>query len=207
MNTTPVVIEILIIGFQALVWILLAIFSILGHEWIDLSTLKAFALPLSLAGVAVCYTLGTIFDLVGHHLFNPADTWLADLHYPNLVRSRQRAQDHFWKIWIDLMAKANEPFRRAERKNYKQRVLRATTFNIALTGVFSSSWYLKYHFSYQALALCVVLVSGATAGVFLSWIAALFSFYDHLTRFDDTKLPTRPHKSTRKKRRNNRKNP
>jgi hypothetical protein len=41
MGTTSVVVEMVIIGFQVLVWMTLIVLIFFGHEWIDLSKQKA----------------------------------------------------------------------------------------------------------------------------------------------------------------------
>ncbi len=69
MSTTAIIVEILIIGFLAGVWIVLSVLSVLSFSPLDVSTLKSFfskasdwSIPLSLAGVAIFYQLGLLMN-------------------------------------------------------------------------------------------------------------------------------------------------
>lgn len=71
MGTTSLLVEIVIIGFQVLVWISLTVLTICGYKWIDLSSLKDWSAAIAVGLIAVSYTLGLIFDNLVASLFAP----------------------------------------------------------------------------------------------------------------------------------------
>lgn len=72
MTTTELFVEILIIGFGALIWLFLFLVSIVGHSWLtQASTLSSwFSLGLTLA---VTYVFGIIIDRLADFLFGKWD--------------------------------------------------------------------------------------------------------------------------------------
>ena len=73
MTTTSLVIEIVIIGFQALIWILLIVFTLFDYSWINPTKLKDWSTLLSLGVICISYTLGIIFDHFTSSLFAPLE--------------------------------------------------------------------------------------------------------------------------------------
>jgi hypothetical protein len=71
MSTTALLVELVIIGFQALAWILVFIFLIFGAKWAHVSTLKEWAAPITILGVAISYSLGLVLDTLFRGLLKP----------------------------------------------------------------------------------------------------------------------------------------
>lgn len=69
MSTTTVLIEHLLSGVQAIIWIALLTLSIFGFEWIDPEKVKGFEAAFSLVTLSIIYPLGVFID-------NFADTLL-----------------------------------------------------------------------------------------------------------------------------------
>ena len=62
MGTTSLIVEMVIIGFQVLVWMSLIVLILFGYKGIDLSKLKDWTAVISLALVGASYTLGIVFN-------------------------------------------------------------------------------------------------------------------------------------------------
>ena len=70
MNTTTVLIEHLLSGIQAMIWIALLTLSIFGFDWINLEKFNGLETVLSFVSLAIIYPLGVFMD-------NLSDTMLA----------------------------------------------------------------------------------------------------------------------------------
>lgn len=64
MGTTTLLVEIVIIGFQVLIWISLILFTTWGYDWVNLSNLKDWTGLIAIGFLAMSYTLGIIFDSI-----------------------------------------------------------------------------------------------------------------------------------------------
>ena len=62
MKDTYIVFELVLVGFQVLIWLLLLVLSVFGYHWIDINFVKDWATQLSFAALGVAYMLGVIFD-------------------------------------------------------------------------------------------------------------------------------------------------
>lgn len=71
MGTTLVIVEILIVGLQSAVWILLCLLALFGHDWVPRTLVLTEGWE-SLASVyllALCYTLGVAIDRISDMAF------------------------------------------------------------------------------------------------------------------------------------------
>ncbi|HEY1348808.1 MAG TPA: hypothetical protein VGF67_04195 [Ktedonobacteraceae bacterium] len=62
MATTSLIVETLIAGLQALLWLALGLLLFLGIRWIDFSALKDWVSLILFFVIAVAYTLGIIVE-------------------------------------------------------------------------------------------------------------------------------------------------
>ena len=73
MNTTAMVIEILIVGLQTVVWLTLIVLTIFGYKWVPLETLEKWSGPIVLFIIGMSYTLGILFDRLWDFLLHKSD--------------------------------------------------------------------------------------------------------------------------------------
>ncbi|MBW4556914.1 MAG: hypothetical protein KME59_13385 [Trichormus sp. ATA11-4-KO1] len=71
MSTTALVIEHLITGLQAVIWLLLLVLTAFGWNWINLTVLKDFTTILTFVGLAVVYPIGIFVDELADFVFKP----------------------------------------------------------------------------------------------------------------------------------------
>ncbi|MFG1690698.1 hypothetical protein ACGF5M_00845 [Gemmatimonadota bacterium] len=64
MKTTTVLIELVLVGAQVLIWLLLLLFTLFGYEWIDLAILQEWRLEFGVGVLGLAYVVGTVFDRV-----------------------------------------------------------------------------------------------------------------------------------------------
>lgn len=124
LKDTSIIIELVLIGFQVLIWVSLLILTIFGFEWVNLSALKQWSTEISVGLVGVAYMLGLIFDkavstlpyswILGGSLTPSEDS-------PNLVAMR-----------MDILTRNPEVYETLERRLNQHRLVRATVFNLAL---------------------------------------------------------------------------
>lgn len=100
MDTTPIFAEILIIGLEALVWIVLAVATIVGPGALDVGPLASNEGLAVLLVVAAAYALGVAFDRAADSFLLLVDPWV-DYRTPLY---RRRAVEHMNTMRIRLMA-------------------------------------------------------------------------------------------------------
>src|SRR2546421_10496063 len=57
-----IIFELVLIGFQVLIWVSLLVLAVFGYGWLRLDGLKQWSTELSVALVGVAYMFGLIFD-------------------------------------------------------------------------------------------------------------------------------------------------
>src|SRR5256714_8935060 len=57
-----IIFELVLIGFQTLIWVSLLVLAVFGYGWLRLDGLKQWSTELSVALVGVAYMFGLIFD-------------------------------------------------------------------------------------------------------------------------------------------------
>jgi hypothetical protein len=62
LKDTAIILELVLIGFQVLIWVSLLILTIFGFGWVHLNALKQWSTEISVGLVGVAYMLGLIFD-------------------------------------------------------------------------------------------------------------------------------------------------
>jgi len=69
MKTTSIYIELIVIGMQTLLWILILLFNIIGFETISRIHFDGSSPILLLVFLATCYILGILFDRFADHFY------------------------------------------------------------------------------------------------------------------------------------------
>jgi hypothetical protein len=133
MSTTALIVEMLVVGLQFGIWLLMIVMLVSGLNFTELAQklkdVEKFAAPLAFVGVGVLYTLGVVFDtltaliedLVEDKLFASAE------QIPNRRELRQR-----------LRLKDIELTQALDSDQYRLRLVRSTAFNFIPIAVIGS---------------------------------------------------------------------
>jgi hypothetical protein len=128
LRDTSIILELVLIGFQVLIWISLLVLAIFGYEWVHLGGIKQWSTEISVALVGVAYMFGLIFDkAVGALPYRwaaggSALAQIGDLPSPLLMR-------------MEILTKRPEVYDVIERRINQHRLVRATVFNLALISL------------------------------------------------------------------------
>jgi bis(5'-nucleosidyl)-tetraphosphatase len=138
MGTTAIFAEILIIGLEALVWIVLALLAWFGGDKVDLVPLASNEALVLLVVVASAYVLGVLVD----RLADSTLLWLDPRIDCRLKRWRSNRLEHVNAMRLRLMAPdlGVAPFLEYQRS--RVRVARGTVFNLFLTVVAANMYLL-----------------------------------------------------------------
>jgi hypothetical protein len=125
---TSIIFELVLIGFQVLIWVSLLVLTVFGYEWLRLDGLKMWSAELSVALVGVAYMFGLIFDkavgalpyswVIGGGALNK----LGDLPSPLVMR-------------MEILARKPEVYEVLEKRINQHRLVRSTVFNLALISL------------------------------------------------------------------------
>jgi len=125
MATTAIFAEILIVGLQALVWLVLASVAILGVPSVDVSSLEGWEGLITLAILAVAYALGIVVDRVADSVFDPFDRLLREKHIPSSPLSVPEMR-------LRIMSESEGMASFLDYVRSRVRIARSTAFNCAL---------------------------------------------------------------------------
>jgi len=151
MKDTYIVFELVLVGFQVLIWVLLLLLSIFGYHWIHIDFVKDWATQLSFAALGVAYMLGVIFDkaiaslpfswIIG----GGALTKMRDLPSPVEMR-------------MQILARKAEVYEVLEKHINQHRLVRATVVNLALISISALIFFLtRLGFNLRLLIIFVFL--------------------------------------------------
>lgn len=155
MSTTALVIEHLITGLQAAIWLSLLVLAAFGWNWINLSVLKDFTTILTFVGLATVYPIGIFVDELADFAFKPwmkrirkrrfrlegFDPGNLDLTTMNLL---QRTDDEFLKSYFNYI-------------RMRIRVSRSTAINLALITITSLIFTIVRFRHSQGFALIIFI--------------------------------------------------
>jgi hypothetical protein len=179
MSTTTLFVDLLIIGIQVAIWLVLLFLSLFGVEWIDLSKVKGWEATIGVLFLPLVYPVGVFVD----HL---ADALLS--------RWRKRIRDEYVqdksRTVMDLLMTAKDDKLSAyyDYLRIRIRISRSSAFNFSVIAVLFPvfvavrlsgwagvpSWF---------LAVSVALASVAVAGLALyTWVGLTHGFYEKLVR-------------------------
>jgi hypothetical protein len=125
MATTAVFAEILVIGFQALIWLALLILTIIGPENMRLNSLGGWESLLTVLVLVAAYSLGIVVDRATDSLLERLDNRIAVKHMP-----RGLSDLTMRRLTITMHSEALEKFLDYARS--RLRISRSTTINLAL---------------------------------------------------------------------------
>lgn len=137
MNTTSLFVELLIIGFEVVVWLALLLGTITGSmAWIRdlLKVFKDFAALLTALVFALAYFLGILVDKIAKWLVE--DSGLGKRLQKAIARSIPKPR-HVHKDYARVMVREGEPMSDLIYARSKVRILRASIINVPLMALFS----------------------------------------------------------------------
>jgi hypothetical protein len=132
---TSIIFELVLIGFQMLIWVSLLVMTIFGYHWLNLDALNQWSAQLSIALVGVAYMFGLIFDKAISSLpyrwimGGSALTETRDLPSPLEMR-------------MQILAKRPEIFDTLERRINQHRLVRSTVINLTLISLSAMAFFI-----------------------------------------------------------------
>jgi hypothetical protein len=139
MNSTPLFVEILVIGIQALIWIAMLVFPRIDHNWATdfIPTLKDWIPVITIFLLGISYTLGIIIDRIADACF--------ELLKPTDLLIKSKANNLLNRCTnIDGDEKRMEIYGMEEKRvtlieyiRSRIRIIRSTTLNIVLITIAS----------------------------------------------------------------------
>jgi hypothetical protein len=123
-----IIFELVLIGFQVLIWVFLLILTVFGYNWLHLDGLKEWSTEISVGLVGVAYMFGLIFDKAVSALpyswtiGGSALTKIGEGPSPLTMR-------------MEILAKKPEVYEVLEKRLNQHRLVRSTVFNLALISL------------------------------------------------------------------------
>ncbi|NIS83509.1 MAG: hypothetical protein GTO14_25675 [Anaerolineales bacterium] len=136
MNTTSLFVELLIIGFEVVVWLVLFLGAATGSlTWIAclFKTFKNFEVLLTALVFALAYFLGILVDKIAKWLMEESPPGKRLQKYIDRSISQPRP---FQKMYADVMVQEGEPMSDLIYARSKVRILRASILNLPLIALF-----------------------------------------------------------------------
>lgn len=133
MSTTALVIEHLITGLQAAIWLSLLVLTAFGWKWINLLVLKDFTTIFTFVGLATVYPIGIFVDELADFAFKP---WMKRIR-KRRFRLEGFDPDDLDLTTMNLLQKTDDEFLKSYF-NYiriRIRVSRSTALNFALITI------------------------------------------------------------------------
>jgi len=187
MKTTSLIIEFVIIGFQVIIWIILALISIWEYKSFNFDILKDWTAPLTLATIGVSYTFGIMFDSFTASLFAPWSYQSKKVFW--LKRTFPESPS---KMRAHIMINHPEAYKDVELKYNQNRLLRSSILNIFLICFFAIYYYLKtYGISPLKIAVILVLSGSFILITVTSWYSTLKGYYFNLTHIYESAMESR----------------
>ncbi len=184
MSTTTLFVELLIIGFQACVWLFLVVSSAIGVNSINFMATKFDkyqALATALV-FALAYVLGIFFDKLAKWLVE--ESWigccLKSLKHRIATRNRNERcdkyqRDKYQEKYAYVMVRKGQPMADLSYARSKVRILRASIINIPLitfAAILYMGTYLTIAAEWKLFSLGVMALDGFVLTVLFAWLYA-----------------------------------
>ena len=173
MSTTLLFVEIIIIGLQVTVWLVIVILLFFGHDWISPAELSKWQGVGALILLSFAYTVGTLFDRLSDRIFSRWNERLKAREFPDppaaLVAVRYE------------VAKENEYLNRLfEYTRSRMRIARATSVNAPLITLLLVTYYLTWMGSWTSGKK--LLIGGLTIAFGLFFTALAIQAWNKLMK-------------------------
>jgi hypothetical protein len=125
---TSIIFELVLIGFEVLIWVSLLILTVFGYDWLQLEGLKQWSTELSVALVGVAYMFGLIFDKA-----------IGTLPYSWTIGgsalTRMDEGPSPLAMRMEILVKKPEAYEVLEKRINQHRLVRSTVFNLAFISL------------------------------------------------------------------------
>jgi hypothetical protein len=175
MSTTALIVELVIVGIQVAIWVSMIVALISGYQWLNPETVEKISTPIAVVLLAVCYTIGIIFDaftaLLEDKLLSKRELSKEQKARRRVLRQKLRLKDNALSIQLD-------------NDQYLLRLLRSTTLNLTIIAVCGSILVLKANgLSFIEHLVYVVLLVGAALIGFYGWWRRRTKFVENRDAF------------------------
>lgn len=187
MATTAVFTEILVVGLQVEAWIVLAVLSVFGTEWVDLAEVKDFAALVTVIVVALAYVLGIVVDRLADTLLDGFEKTKRGKGIKwRMSKNRKLAKPtKLSKMRMAVMHESEGMSRFLDYQRSRWRVARGTVVNLAILGPMAALYLVVQtddHWLWALLPLaCAAVLVPVTyfAGVRIqdAWVGRLVDAY------------------------------
>ncbi len=173
MSTTALAVELLVIGYQTLVWLALAAcLSPLCDDTL-LKAMKDWKELVIFASVIAAYSSGAIMNGVASRIMSSIES--------KVIYKGQRPS----KMRAAILVQKPEAFDHIIKNFDVPRVLRSTIFNILLIGLFLLIHLYSSNATYSQLLLVAVIFVIGTAVAVWAWYELAEDYYTHLSQTYD----------------------
>ncbi len=174
MRTTALAVELLVIGYQTLVWLALGACLLVRCDRSLLEAIKDWKELLAVASVVPAYTSGAIMNGITSRIMNQIEGRL--IYRGSLQPSEMRAA---------ILVRKPEAFDHIIRNFDVPRLLRSTVINISLIGLFSVIHLLASGAKCSQVLLVATLFLLGIGGAGWGWYETAENYYVHLSRTYD----------------------
>ncbi len=188
MSTTALAVELLVIGYQALVWLTLAACLLPLCDDTLLRAMKEWKELLAVASVVPAYTLGAIMNGIASKVTDRLEGRLIEWRSKACFikgRSQQPSEAR-----AAILIQKPEAIEHVMGNYVVPRLLRSTIINVFLIGVFSFIHLSSSDATSPQLLLAGVLIVLGIAATVWAWYESAENYYIHLWRtYDALKKP------------------
>ena len=151
MKETYIVFELVLVGFQVLIWVLLLVLSVFGYHWIHIDFVKDWATQLSFAALGIAYMLGVIFDKA---IASLPFSWIIG----GSALTKMRDLPSPLEMRMQILARKAEVYEVLEKRINQHRLVRATVVNLALISISALIFFLtRLGFNLRLLIIFIFL--------------------------------------------------
>lgn len=179
MSTTTLFVDLLIIGIQVAVWLVLLILCVFGYRWIDVDILRGWEAPLGLTLLGVVYPIGIFVD-------NLADALLG--RWRDAIRDKYVTEPSQNVMTLLMTARDDRLAAYYEHLRVRIRISRSSAFNFGMIAVlfpiFTTCWVQSFGGVSKWLVAGVVGGLSATIAslALYTWSAVTHGFYEKQVR-------------------------
>ena len=155
-----IIFELVLIGFQVIIWVFLLMVAIFGYDWIKLDALQQWSTQLSVALVGVAYMFGIMFDRAVSSL---PYRWI--IGGGRLMKIGDRP--HPLLMRMEILATKPEIFDVLEKRLNQHRLVRASVFNLALISLAALVFLIAQIGFDLRLLIVLVVLSAITVSIAL----------------------------------------
>lgn len=173
MKTAPFFVELLVIGFETVVWMFMLIISFFGISWINFTQISATIVWLP--AVTFAYVFGIIIDRICDNLIFGHFEWrwkskIVSEYSGKDFTTLKQAKDEWVMLRIKVYSASSPIVNLLNYQLHRLRIMRSSVINFLLITLFSFIFLVKME-GCPALLIVVVTIGGLliSGGSFYSW--------------------------------------